>query len=93
MTQVNSAVMFQVARRGAKYGMLAPQLIQLEEEIDAEIAGEEFEPPEPPVQRKTVDLMSLDEMVSHSYGHFLCIILRKFYFLIGFVEFFGIISI
>ena len=52
----------QVARRGAKYGMLAPQLIQLEEEIDAEIAGEE--PPEPAAQRVTCDLMSLDEMVS-----------------------------
>ena len=52
----------QVARRGAKYGMLAPQLIQFEEEIDAEIAGEE--PPEPAAQRVTCDLMSLDEMVS-----------------------------
>ena len=54
----------QVARRGAKYGMLAPQLIQLEEEIDAEIAGEE--PPEPAAQRITCDLMSLDEMVSNA---------------------------
>ena len=42
--------------------MLAPKLIQLEEEIDAEIAGEE--PLEPPAQRITCDLMSLDEMVS-----------------------------
>ena len=42
--------------------MLAPKLIQFEEEIDAEIAGEE--PLEPPAQRITCDLMSLDEMVS-----------------------------
>ncbi len=54
--------LFQVARRGAKYGMLAPKLIQFEEEIDAELAGEE--PAEPAAQRVTCDLMSLDEMVS-----------------------------
>ena len=58
--------LLEVARRGARYGMLAPQLIQLEEEIDAEIQGKE---PPPQVQqvprpRRMNDLMSLDEMVS-----------------------------
>ena len=44
--------------------MLAPVLVQLEEEIDAEIAGEE-PPPRPQRQRPriTIDMMSLDEMV------------------------------
>ena len=58
--------LLEVARRGAKYGMLAPVIIQLEEEIDAEIAGRQT-PSEPVaviIQRKTCDLMSLDEMVS-----------------------------
>lgn len=57
----------QVARRGAKYGMLAPRLIQFEEEIEAELAGEtppETPPPTVQAQRITCDLMSLDEMVS-----------------------------
>ena len=58
--------LLEVARRGARYGMLAPRLIQLEEEIDAEIQGKE---PPPQVQqvprpRRMNDLMSLDEMVS-----------------------------
>ena len=72
--------LLEVARRGAKYGMLAPQIIQLEQEIDREITGEP--PPPPPVQkpkqpqpqRKTCDLMSLDEMVSLDFFLlFLCI--------------------
>ena len=54
--------LLEVARRGAQYGMLAPTLVQMEREIDAEIAGQE--PAEPVPQRKTCDLMSLDEMVS-----------------------------
>lgn len=65
--------LLEVARRGAKYGMLAPTIVQLEEEIDAEIAGKEPPPrvnttvsvvKEPQVQKQTCDLMSLDEMVS-----------------------------
>jgi hypothetical protein len=60
--------LLEVARRGAKYGMLAPTIVQMEEEIDAELAGEEppvhVQPPQPQPQRQTCDLMSLDEMVS-----------------------------
>ena len=67
--------LLEVARIGAKYGMLAPQLVVLEQEIDREMAREaeqeqeeeeEERPPspEPWVQIKTCDLMSLDEMVS-----------------------------
>jgi len=53
--------MLEVARQGARYGMQAPMLVQLEEEIDAEL--ETGEPPPPQPQRITCDLMSLDEMV------------------------------
>lgn len=52
--------LLEVARIGAKLGMLAPVLVQMEEEIDAELAGD------PPPQIKTCDLRSLDEMVSCS---------------------------
>ena len=51
--------LLEVARVGAKFGMLAPTIVQMEEEIDAEIATGE-----PPPQIKTCDVKSLDEMVS-----------------------------
>ncbi|XP_070573257.1 GAS2-like protein pickled eggs [Ptychodera flava] len=53
--------LLELARRGAKFGMDAPIIIQMEREIEAEIAGEE--PPKQFVQKKTCDVMSLDEMV------------------------------
>lgn len=53
--------LLEVARVGAKLGMLAPTIVQMEEEIDAELAGE---PPPPTKQIITCDLKSLDEMVS-----------------------------
>ncbi len=58
--------MLEVARQGAKYGMQAPLLVQLEEEIEAEIAGAPPPKPTPTYKRYRVecDLMSLDEMVS-----------------------------
>lgn len=66
--------LLEVARRGAKFGMLAPMLVQLEREIDREIAAEqrtdnlddsdEEEPYGPIPQVVTNDLKSLDEMVS-----------------------------
>ncbi|CAG5130060.1 unnamed protein product, partial [Candidula unifasciata] len=52
--------LLEVARVGAKLGMLAPTLVQMEEEIDAELAGEE---PLPRAQIQTCDLRSLDERV------------------------------
>ena len=54
--------LLEVARQGAKYGMEAPMLVQLEKEIDAEIAGEK--PAPEPRQRVLNDHRSLDEMVS-----------------------------
>ncbi|XP_064619444.1 serine/arginine repetitive matrix protein 2-like [Lineus longissimus] len=63
--------LLEVARQGSKFGMLVPCLIQLEQEIDAEIRGEPPPPPPPMkpkepevyVQKKTCDMRSLDEMV------------------------------
>lgn len=65
--------LLEVARRGAKFGMLAPMLVQLEREIDREIAAEqsgnnlddsdEDEQFGPMPQVVTNDLKSLDEMV------------------------------
>ena len=60
--------LLEVARRGAKFGMLAPVLIQMEQEIDQEIAGEAPPDDGPRIQIKTCDLMSLDEMVSTVYN-------------------------
>ena len=66
--------MLEVARRGAKFGMLVPCLIQLEQEIEAEIKGEPLPPPPPVVvndkpqpQKITCDMKSLDEMVSYIF--------------------------
>ena len=53
--------LLEVARVGAKFGMLAPTIVQMEEEIDEEIATGESPP-----QIKTCDIKSLDEMVSIS---------------------------
>ncbi|CAN0368232.1 unnamed protein product [Lampetra planeri] len=61
--------LLEVARRGARFGMLAPVLVQFEREIDEEIRLErqpEAQPPPTPAaqpQRKTCDLKSLDGMV------------------------------
>lgn len=61
--------LLEVARVGAKLGMLAPTIVQLEEEIDAELAGE---PPPPTKQIITCDLKSLDEMVRELVGKCTC---------------------
>ena len=72
--------LLEVARRGAKYGMLAPTLVQLEEEIEAELAEDTQPEPEPepepepkkapPPRKPLIDMskyiMTLDEMVRHS---------------------------
>ena len=59
-----------MARRGSKFGVPAPVLVQIEEDIDEEI---EFDkraqdlnepPPEPVKQKVTCDFKSLDEMVN-----------------------------
>ena len=66
----------QVARKGSKYGVPAPLLVQMEEDIDEEIQMEEeeevYEEEAPPPPRRVVkqrvdqDFKSLDEMV-HLY--------------------------
>ncbi|XP_050052848.1 uncharacterized protein [Dermacentor andersoni] len=59
--------LLEVARRGARLGMLAPLLVQFEQEIDAELEHEECdsdeEPPPPRPQIITNDLRSLHERV------------------------------
>ncbi|XP_046363571.2 mucin-5AC-like [Haliotis rufescens] len=59
--------LLEVARVGAKLGMLAPTLVQMEEEIDEEIATGE-----PPPQIITCDLKSLDELVRELVGRCSC---------------------
>lgn len=59
--------LLEVARVGAKFGMLAPTIVQMEEEIDNEI-----ETGEPPPQIKTCDVKSLDEMVRELVGRCTC---------------------
>uniref|UniRef100_A0A8C4RUK0 Growth arrest specific 2 like 2 n=1 Tax=Erpetoichthys calabaricus TaxID=27687 RepID=A0A8C4RUK0_ERPCA len=60
--------LLEVARRASRFGMAAPVLIQLEEEIEEEIREELELPPKEVVvakpQRRTSDFKNLDEMVS-----------------------------
>lgn len=69
--------LLEVARRGARFGMPAPMLIQMEEEIDEEISRSKLNPEQRkyprapiPVQppRTIYDLKNLDELVRHLYG-------------------------
>ncbi|XP_059510995.1 GAS2-like protein 1 [Stegostoma tigrinum] len=69
--------LLEVARRGSKFGMLAPVLIQMEEEIDQEIRDALQEPPDqeagqPRVQRRLCDFRNLDAMVREILGHCTC---------------------
>uniref|UniRef100_A0A3Q2XTR4 Growth arrest specific 2 like 1 n=1 Tax=Hippocampus comes TaxID=109280 RepID=A0A3Q2XTR4_HIPCM len=70
--------LLEVARRGAKFGMLAPMLIQLEEEIEEEIRdqqGEDEPEPEPftwPQKRVLCDMRNLDELVREILGRCSC---------------------
>lgn len=52
--------LLEVARRASRFGMVAPVLIQLEEEIEEEIREETTEPV---VQRRLINTENLDEMV------------------------------
>ncbi|CDQ62793.1 unnamed protein product [Oncorhynchus mykiss] len=66
--------LLEVARRGAKFGMLAPMLIQLEEEIEEEIRDQENQgEPSPsllPISRAFVRKESVvDEPEPASYAH------------------------
>ncbi|XP_051891927.1 GAS2-like protein 2A [Pristis pectinata] len=69
--------LLEVARRASKFGMLAPVLIQMEEEIEEEIREEldlppEVIPPKPKPQRQLCDFKNLDEMVRHLVSHCTC---------------------
>uniref|UniRef100_A0A8C3S8K8 GAS2-like protein 2 n=1 Tax=Chelydra serpentina TaxID=8475 RepID=A0A8C3S8K8_CHESE len=59
--------LLEVARRASRFGMSAPTLIQMEEEIEEEIREEMDLPPEdiplPKPQRKPCDFKNLDQMV------------------------------
>lgn len=52
--------LLEVARRASRFGMLAPVLIQLEEEIEEEIHEESIKPV---AQRRSINTENLDEMV------------------------------
>ena len=59
--------LLEVARRASRFGMQAPILIQMEEEIEDEIREDLKLPPEetplPKPQRKAPDFKNLDQMV------------------------------
>ncbi|XP_070182658.1 GAS2-like protein 2A, partial [Littorina saxatilis] len=59
--------LLELARVGAKLGMLAPTLVQMEQEID-----EEIESGEPPPQIKTCDMKTLEELVRELVGQCTC---------------------
>ncbi|XP_072921805.1 uncharacterized protein gas2l1 [Hemitrygon akajei] len=69
--------LLEVARRGSKFGMLAPMLIQMEEEIDEEIRDALEEPLDeetfrPRAQRRLCDFKNLDAMVREILGYCSC---------------------
>uniref|UniRef100_UPI00398E582B GAS2-like protein 2A n=1 Tax=Pristiophorus japonicus TaxID=55135 RepID=UPI00398E582B len=69
--------LLEVARRASKFGMLAPVLIQMEEEIEEEIREEMDLPPEaipsrPKPQKQLCDFKNLDEMVCHLVSRCTC---------------------
>ncbi|KAF7688804.1 GAS2-like protein 2A [Silurus meridionalis] len=61
--------LLEVARRASRFGMVAPVLIQLEEEIEEEIRKEKTEPV---VQRRVVNIENLDEMVQYLISRCTC---------------------
>lgn len=68
--------LLEVARRASRFGMAAPVLIQLEQEIEEEIREElelplEETPPLAKPQRRTSNTQNLDEMVRlHRWNQF-----------------------
>ncbi|XP_043574718.1 GAS2-like protein 2A [Chiloscyllium plagiosum] len=69
--------LLEVARRASKFGMLAPVLIQMEEQIEEEIREEmdlpsETIPPRPKPQKELCDFRNLDEMVRHLVSRCTC---------------------
>ncbi|XP_048413273.1 GAS2-like protein 2A isoform X1 [Stegostoma tigrinum] len=69
--------LLEVARRASKFGMLAPVLIQMEEQIEEEIREEmdlpsEIIPPKPKPQKELCDFRNLDEMVRYLVSRCTC---------------------
>ncbi|XP_067393786.1 GAS2-like protein 2 [Emydura macquarii macquarii] len=68
--------LLELARRASRFGMSAPTLIQMEEEIEEEIREEMDLPPEdtplPKPQRKPCDFKNLDQMVQHLVSRCTC---------------------
>ena len=77
--------LLELARVGAKLGMLAPTLVRMEQEID-----EELESGEPPPQIKTCDMKSLDELVGS--GFVLCCLLGVWGFVCLWCVVFGVLG-
>ncbi|MEE6509319.1 hypothetical protein FKM82_025562 [Ascaphus truei] len=68
--------LLEVARRASRFGMSAPMLIQMEEQIEEEIREELDLPPEeiplPKPQRKVCDFKNLDQMVQYLVSRCTC---------------------
>ncbi|XP_019367054.1 PREDICTED: GAS2-like protein 2 isoform X3 [Gavialis gangeticus] len=68
--------LLEVARRASRFGMSAPTLIQMEEEIEEEIREEmDLTPEDTPLlkpQRKPCDFKNLDQMVQHLVSRCTC---------------------
>ncbi|XP_030818730.1 GAS2-like protein 2 [Camarhynchus parvulus] len=69
--------LLELARHGSRFGMRAPTLVQMEEEIEEELRQElEMPPPEPNLprgpRRAPRDLQNLDQMVQHLVSRCTC---------------------
>ncbi|XP_010222289.1 PREDICTED: LOW QUALITY PROTEIN: GAS2-like protein 2 [Tinamus guttatus] len=68
--------LLEVARRASRFGMSAPTLVQMEEDIDEELRQElDLPPGEAPVPRpprRPQDLQNLDQMVQHLVSRCTC---------------------
>ncbi|XP_010002129.1 PREDICTED: GAS2-like protein 2 [Chaetura pelagica] len=68
--------LLELARRAARFGMCAPTLVQMEEEIEEELREEmdlpTMDTPPPPPPRKLRDLHNLDQMVQHLVSRCTC---------------------
>ncbi|CAI9571541.1 unnamed protein product [Staurois parvus] len=70
--------LLELARRASRFGMSAPMLIQMEEQIEEEIREElelppvEIPLPKPQPQKKLCDFKNLDQMVQHLVSRCTC---------------------
>ncbi|XP_072273013.1 GAS2-like protein 2 [Pyxicephalus adspersus] len=70
--------LLELARRASRFGMSAPMLIQMEEQIEEEIREElelppvEIPLPKPQSQKKLCDFKNLDQMVQHLVSRCTC---------------------